>query len=144
MNWIWAGIRDTRVLLYEFRKTLAVASIVIFGGSALLSLFYDAGPPPDYLESVYDLLQMLAFQGPLPFPHRWPMRLFFIGVPVFSAVVMAESLVRFGVLFFNRKNRMEAWNVSLAATLRNHIVIAGLGRVGYRIAEELLEMGESV
>jgi Trk K+ transport system NAD-binding subunit len=144
MHQVWAGIRDTRVLLYEFRKTLVVAGTAIFGGAALLTLFYEPGPKPDYLESVYAVLEMLAFQGPLPFPGHWPMRLFFIMMPVFSAVVIAESLVRFGVLFFNRKNRMEAWNVSLAATLRNHVVVAGLGRVGYRIALELIGMGESV
>ena len=139
-----ATFRDTRVLLNEFKGSLAIAAVLVFGGAACLSLFYDAGPKPDYLEALFDMLQLLALEVPLPFPHSLGMRLLFFVTPIVSALVVAEGLVRFGILFFNRKNRLEAWNVSLAATLKNHVVVSGIGRVGYRIAEELLAMGESV
>ncbi len=139
-----AAVRDTRVLLHEFQGSLILAFLVIAGGAALITLFYDAGPKPDFFEAVFDVLQLLAFQSPLAFPRNWALRLLFFLIPIFSALVLAESLVRFGILFFNRKNRMEAWNVSLAATQKNHVVVCGLGRVGYRIVEELLAMGESV
>lgn len=140
---IHAIVRDTRVLLYEFRVALTLAAIVVFGGATALMLFYDAGPKPDFVEAIFDMLQLLAFQAPMKFPGNWGLRLLFVLAPIFSAVVLAESLVRFGVLFFNRKNRMEAWNVALAATVKNHVVVAGLGRVGLRICEELTAMGES-
>lgn len=139
-----AIVRDTRVLLREFRGSLAVAFVVIFGGAGCLTLFYDAGPKPDYTEALFDMLQLLTLEVPLPFPHSLGMRLLFFLTPAVSALVIAEGLVRFGILFFNRKNRLEAWNVSLAATFKNHVVVSGVGRVGYRIAGELLAMGESV
>ncbi|HVO31996.1 MAG TPA: NAD-binding protein, partial [bacterium] len=118
-------------------------AVVLLGGAAILSLFYDGSAPrPAYPEAVYDMIQMLALQATLPFPAGWGMRAFFFAVPVVSLAVLADGLVRFAVLFFNRKNRMEAWNVSLAATEKNHVVICGLGRIGFRIAEELEQMGE--
>jgi voltage-gated potassium channel len=139
-----AFVRDTRVLLHEFRWQIAAGIVVLLGGAWILENFYDAGTPPGFAESVYDMIGLLSFQAPLPFPHAWPMRVFFFALPLVSFGVLAESLVRFGVLFFNRKNRMEAWNVSLAATEKNHVVICGLGRIGFRIAEELDRMGDSV
>lgn len=137
-----ATVRDTRVLLYEFRVTLTLAGLVLFGGAGILSAFYDAGPRPDYGEAMWDVLQLFVFESPLAFPHSWALRIFFVFVPIFSAAVLAEGLVRFGILFFNRKNRTEAWNVALAATIKDHVVVCGLGRVGLRIAEELTAMGE--
>ena len=137
-----AFVRDTRVLLREFRGQLIAAAIVLFGGAAILSRWYDGPTRPEYFEALYDMVTLLSFQAPLPFPHAWPLRLMFFSLPVISFGVLAESLVRFGVLFFNRKNRMEAWNVSLAATEKNHVVVCGLGRIGFRIAEELQRMGE--
>lgn len=139
-----AVVRDTRVLLREFRGSLAIGVVLIFGGAAAITLFYDAGPRPDYFESLFVMLQLLAVQSAVPFPHGFLLRVLFFLTPVISVLVLAEGLVRFGVLFFNRKNRLEAWNMSLAATFKNHVVIAGCGRVGYRIACELLAMGENV
>ena len=139
-----AAIRDTRVLLKEFRGSLAIAALLIFGGAACLHFFYDNGPKPDYSEAVFDMLQLLALENPLAFPKSVWLRMLFFLTPIVSALVIAEGLVRFGILFFNRKNRLEAWNVSLAATFKNHVVVCGIGRVGYRICEELLAMGENV
>ena len=139
---IAAFLRDTRVLLHEFRWQLATALGTLLGGASILVNFYDAGPRPDFPEAVYDMVQLCALQAPLAFPHSSALRAMFFVIPVISFLMLAEGMVRFGVLFFNRKNRMEAWNVSLAATEKDHVVVCGLGRVGYRIAEELLRMGE--
>ena len=140
----FAVLRDTRVLLREFRGSLVIGFVLIFGGAALITLFYDAGPKPDYVESLFVMLQLLAVQSAVPFPHGFLLRALFFLTPIVSVLVLAEGLVRFGILLFNRKNRLEAWNMSLAATFKDHVVISGCGRVGYRIACELLEMGESV
>src|SRR6478609_7114743 len=54
-----ALVRDTRVLLYEFRWVLALAALVFFGGGAAIFGFYDGGPHPGYLESLFDMEQLL-------------------------------------------------------------------------------------
>ena len=141
---VTAVVRDTRVLLREFRASLIIGFVLVFGGALAITLFYDAGPKPDYFESLFAMLQLLAVQSSMPFPRGFLLRCLFFLTPIISVLVVAEGLVRFGVLLFNRKNRLEAWNMSLAATFKNHVVVAGVGRVGYRIANELLSMGESV
>lgn len=138
-------VRDTRVLLREFRWQLFFGAAVLLGGGAAIANFYDVPGVrhPGFVEAVYDMMQMMALQSALPFPHALGLRLLFFLTPIVSLLVLAESLVRFGVLFFNRRNRMEAWNVSIAATEKDHVVICGLGRIGYRIALELSSLGES-
>jgi Trk K+ transport system NAD-binding subunit len=51
-------------------------------------------------------------------------------------------VVSFGTAFFSRQERKEAWQVAVASTYRNHIVVCGLGRVGYRVSTQLLRMGQ--
>ena len=100
---IAAFVRDTRVLLREFRWALLFGGVVVLGGAAALSSAYDGPVRPDFFEGAYDMVGILAFQSPLPFPHAWGLRLLFIVTPIVSFAVLAESLVRFGVLFFNHE-----------------------------------------
>ena len=47
-------------------------------------------------------------------------------------------------MLFNKQVRKGEWQVAVASTFRNHIVVCGLGRVGYRVVEQLLQFGEEV
>jgi voltage-gated potassium channel len=47
-------------------------------------------------------------------------------------------------MLFNKRARKEEWQVSLASTYRNHVIVCGLGKLGYRVARQLLDFGEEV
>jgi voltage-gated potassium channel len=48
------------------------------------------------------------------------------------------------VMLFNRRGRSKEWQVAVASTFDHHIVLVGLGHLGYRVARDLAEMGRAV
>jgi len=55
-------------------------------------------------------------------------------------VILAQGAADFGVLLFNRQARGEAWEVAVAETYADHIIIIGLGHLGFRIARALHDL----
>jgi Trk K+ transport system NAD-binding subunit len=44
----------------------------------------------------------------------------------------------------NKKSRGQEWQVAMASTYHNHIIVCGVGRLGYRTIVELLKFGREV
>ncbi len=144
-----AAWRDTRVLVRQFRWSLT-AFVVLFGLSATCLHFLYVAPGTaqrglSWPRAIHATLYMVFLEHTLEFPDQPPLvqALFFI-VPVAGVVVLADSLVRFGVALFNRHERKEAWQVALASTYRDHVIVCGLGRLGYRVVQQLLALDEEV
>jgi voltage-gated potassium channel len=139
--------RDTLVLVRQFRVSLLAFSSLLFIGTLALRLFYihpETGQHLGWREASYATFMLLFAEMPLPFPNiLWLQVLFFI-TPLIGLAVAADGVLRFGVALFNRQERKEAWQVAVASTYRNHVVVCGLGRVGYRVTTELLHLGEEV
>lgn len=64
--------------------------------------------------------------------------------PIFGILFLAEGLVKLGLTVFSREDNREAWVEILARASRGHIILCGVGNVGYRTLEELLRLGEQV
>ena len=52
--------------------------------------------------------------------------------------MVVQALVRFGLLAVSKHNNEKEWIRVLASTFRHHIILCGLGQVGYRVLERLL------
>jgi voltage-gated potassium channel len=57
---------------------------------------------------------------------------------------VADSVVRLAYLIFTRKQRLPEWQRMVASLYRNHVVVVGVGTVGYRVVQGLVEMHEAV
>lgn len=139
----WAQIRDLRILLRQFFWSILGFNLLIVLGGWALHRYYHT-PPVDYAQGCYAVFTLIFFQPELDFPgadEPW-LRFMFFAVPLVGLGFLAEGLIRFGVLLFNKSMRGEKWQVVLASTYSNHIILCGLGHVGYRVAQELHELGE--
>jgi Trk K+ transport system NAD-binding subunit len=47
-------------------------------------------------------------------------------------------------MLFNRRARGKEWEMAVASTLNNHIVLIGLGHLGFRVVKRLCELGQDV
>ena len=139
-----ASLRDTLVLLREFRDSLLLFSTtLLFGGLLYHSLAIRAElATGSYAESLFIVLSMIFFQASIDFPDAWYLQIFFFVMPVIGLAILGRGAADFGVLLFNRKARGEAWQVAVASTNSNHIVLIGVGHLGFRVARELYNMGE--
>lgn len=142
-----AWTRDTVLLFRQFRGTLLVFTLILTSGLVLLTQFYvhpETGARVDWGEALYATLGLIVFQPSLPFPQAWGLRLFYIVVPLVGLGAVLDGVVRFTTAFLHRTEHKEAWQMALASTYSNHVVICGLGRVGFRVMQQLLDLGEEI
>jgi Trk K+ transport system NAD-binding subunit len=141
-----AGWRDTLILINEFKTALALFAITVFGGGlAYFVLAAALGEPVDNAgEAVYTVLAATLLQPVGDFPNHIGLQIFHFIMPLIGIIFLAQGLTDFGVMLFNRKSRGKEWEMAVASTMNNHIVLVGLGHLGYRVAQKLHEMGENV
>ncbi len=150
MNSLWRTIkatwRDTLILVNEFKAPLFFFTITVIGGGfAYFTLAQAAGEPVKTLgEGVFTVLAATFLQPIGDFPKSAVLQLFHFIMPLIGIVFLAQGLTDFGVLLFNRKSRGKEWEMAVASTMNQHIVLIGLGHLGFRVAQKLHEMGESV
>ncbi len=97
-----------------------------------------------FIGIAYDVVQMTFFETPIPFVDDWRLVPVFFGLPIMGLLVIAEGVVSLGNLLLQRRTYSKEWQAMLAATYENHIVIAGLGNVGFRVMQHLKRYNESV
>ena len=70
---------------------------------------------------------------------------FLVGLGVvLGLVVILDGFVRFGYRVLRRTESGSEWVRAMAKTFSNHVILCGLGRVGLRILEQLIHLGEHV
>jgi Trk K+ transport system NAD-binding subunit len=142
-----AGIRDTFILLREFRSPLLWFSMAVIGGGLLYDFLAQIlGEPIGSLaESIYIVLTATFLQPPNhEFPSHPILQMFHFFMPIVGIIVLAQGLADFGSLLFNRRTRNKEWEMAVASTLNHHIVLIGLGHLGFRVAMKLHEMGHQL
>lgn len=136
-------LRFMRYLLWEFRWPLGIFVGLVVGGGAILSRFYDHGTL-NLARACYAVFLMIFLESSLDFPDEWFLQPLFYLFPIVGLGAVADSVIRLAFLMFTRKQNLPEWNRMLASLCRNHVVVVGVGRVGYQVARELLELRESI
>jgi voltage-gated potassium channel len=141
-NW-----RDLRVLLLAFSRPL----LIFFGLIALFGLAYWqlallAGivDPPSPVGAIFLVLAMIFLQANVPFPDPWYLQIFFFVMPVIGLAWLSAGAANLGVKLFNRSARGPEWEVALASLYSDHVIVCGVGRLGYRVILQLLKFGQAV
>lgn len=135
-----ASLRDTLLLLNEFRTALIVFLLAILGGGLLYYLI-----PPyageekmmNYPHAVYTVLSLVFFQPSDGFPENPYREIFFFVMPLIGIGTLAMGLADFGYLFFNRRARSKEWEMAIASTLNKHHILVGLGHLGFHVVQHL-------
>src|SRR5512143_1405805 len=139
-----ASLRETGILLREFRLPVLIFSTAIIGlGLLYLFLARLSGEPlASVPEAIYLMLTLAFLQPSGTFPRTPILQVFYFVMPLVGVGTLAQGLAEFGVMLFNRRARSKEWEIAVASTLRNHTVLVGLGHLGYRVAQQLHEMNE--
>ncbi len=134
------------LLVRQFRWPLLLFSITVLAGGVLyysLSLWLNE-PLDNLAEAIYLVLTLSFLQPSGEFPLHWQLEVFYFLMPLIGLALLAQGLADFGVMLFNRRMRNKEWQVTLASTFHHHVVLIGLGHLGFRVAKELHEIGKPV
>ncbi|MFC1936515.1 potassium channel family protein [Chloroflexota bacterium] len=143
---IRASWRDTLLLFREFSWPLSIFIFIMIGGGILYYRWsIQAGEPLSSLtEAIYLVLGLTFLQSSIEFPQDWHLQLFFFIMPILGIGLLAQGVAEFGALFFNHRARGKEWEMAVASTLNNHIILAGLGHLGFQALNNLLDMNQDV
>ncbi len=142
-----AQLRDLRVLFRESRLSLFLFAAIVFGGALVFHFFYaypDTGQSPSFAQALHATFALVFFETLLPFPEQWYLQVLFFLIPILGLAVVAEGLLRFGSALLNKQARGQKWQVAMASTYSNHVIVCGLGKLGYRVILQLLKFGRDV
>ncbi|MGE5073924.1 MAG: potassium channel family protein, partial [Anaerolineae bacterium] len=141
-----ASLRETSILLREFRLPVIIFSTAVVGLGLLYHfLANQVGEPLGSVpEAIYLMLTLSFLQPSGPFPRALILQLFFFLMPLVGVGTLAQGLAEFGVMLFNRRARNKEWEIAVASTFKDHTVLVGLGHLGYRVVQKLHEMKERV
>jgi Trk K+ transport system NAD-binding subunit len=135
-----ANLYDLGLLMRQSWFTLTLFGLVLAAGAGYE---YQHGHP-EVTAALYNTLQLLIFQSNEPFPRDVIGQLLFFLLPLLGLLVVVQSTLNFGRRVLDKGSRQEAWQVSLATTFSNHIIVCGLGRIGLRVVIRLIEAGYEV
>src|SRR5215208_107041 len=141
-----AGWRDTLILLKEFQSPLLLFMVAVIGGGFAYAAIADlvGAPVHSLTEAIYIVLTAAFLQPVGEFPRYFGLQVFHFLMPLIGIIILAQGLADFGSLLFNRRTRNKEWEMAVASTMNKHIVLIGLGHLGYRVVQRLHEMGENV
>jgi voltage-gated potassium channel len=125
-------------LLKRFRVTFFMLFLLVVGGGTLLHVFLNrAGRPVGLGRSIVAAYFLLFAQPIIDIPDDVAVELVAVLIPPIGITTVAEGLVRFAYLLFARTRNDKEWFTVLAQTLKDHVIICGAGRVGFRVFEQL-------
>lgn len=142
------GVRAAMGLHILRRMGPPVALVLLYDVLAAVVLRWDMArngeTPPDFWASLYAIYTQLFFQQSMSLPKSTISQALFWWSPVVGAVLIAEGLVKLGSELLNPEARHKLWVRIVSERTQDHVVVCGLGHVGFRVVEELLRFGEKI
>lgn len=144
-----AEFRTVRLIWMEFRFSLMFTAVLWTIALVVMHEWYPVGAGEEQMSwsrAAYYVLMMTAFEAALDYHTGapWIVKLMYFALPLLGLFVIIDAIVRFtGLLFRSRENTRE-WQEMLASTYQHHVIVCGLGHVGYRIVEQLVRSGTDV
>jgi voltage-gated potassium channel len=136
-----------RRMVRDFRWTL----LLLAGAVLFLTVLYSITPHeqlggrrPSIMTAMFGAWMALFAQPILMPPERWYLAAACGVYPLLGFGLVGEGIVRIGMLIVSRERGEKEWMRVTASTYRNHVVLCGLGHLGYRILTQLLAVKTQV
>lgn len=131
----------------QFLPVLLGMVAILLGGAFAFHHLY-VGPGGERLSwsqalyITYCLIFMEHVIEALPEPTL--LRVFYFVLPPLGLVVILDGIIRFSYHILRRDETSGEWVRAMSHTMHNHVVLFGLGKLGLRILQQLLHLGELV
>jgi Trk K+ transport system NAD-binding subunit len=134
-----ANFYDFALLLRE--SWIALAGFVVLALAGTLYLHYLHPSRLGFAAALFETLKLVSFQTGIELPGDLLGEALFFLIPLLGLALIFQSVLNFGRLLLDKGSRREAWQVALASTYHDHVIVCGLGRVGMRVVTQLIDCG---
>ncbi len=140
---LWREWCFARVAFRHFRiNLLLIGGLLLAGG--LLFRFLEPEKQHPLSRAIFYTWVLVFGQPPEEYPSSAILQTMFFIVPLLGLVVILEGLVDFTLILRDRRRNERSWCKVMAAAFSNHIILVGLGKLGYRTYRLLRQLGEEV
>ena len=141
-----ANVRYLIALTKRFRTTLILTTLLFLGAPPVYQYrcHQPSGEPVRAGKALEHVYFLLFGQPSLDCGDDWVTILFNILIPPVGIALVVDGVVRFAYLFFAKHKSDKEWIEVIAETMKDHIIVCGAGRVGYRVVDQLRAMGRDV
>ncbi len=141
-------VRLAFVLHFVRAMAPPLAMVVVYTIVAALVVRWDMGRSGEEVrtvgEELYGMYTQLFFEPTEDLPKAPIARLVFWVTPIFGVLLVAEGIVKIGSSLLSAQARRELWVRIMSERMLDHVIVIGLGHVGYRVVESLLQLGQAV
>jgi Trk K+ transport system NAD-binding subunit len=136
----WAFVR---VALRHFRTRFVVMVFVLIGGATAFRAF-EPEKNLSFPQATFYTWSLVFGEPPEEFPTSPPLQALFFVIPVIGLTVIIEGIVDFALLLRDRRRHERSWCTMMAYALKKHVILVGLGKLGFRTFGLLRDMGVDV
>jgi voltage-gated potassium channel len=132
-----------RALLVRFRGRAAFL-LTIIAAAVLVLWRHQPTEQRDAGAAAYSTLMLVLGNPTDPLPAAPLARVMYFGLPIAGLLFVINWIVEFALAAGDRRRSERSWCAMMAGSMSDHIVLVGLGRLGYRIFRFLRKIGEAV
>lgn len=133
-----AALRQVRAAMRSLRWPLLLIAALLALGTAV---FFVGGSQPTPARALVYTLNLVTFSlQPSDVPDNVWLQLLSFGIIVGGVIGVAGGAAKVVDYLTDEQEQQ----IALAGTYRDHVIVCGIGSVGYRVVNELLQFGESV
>lgn len=127
-------------------RPVALLVIVWLIGSVVQRVYGDYGPSgqTSWSDAFFISYCLLFVEHVVARPTSLITQVVHYVQPVIGVVLLAEGVVKLGIALMRKDRNNSVWVQTMARFSEGHIVLCGVGSVGFRILEELAALGEDV
>ncbi len=140
---LWREWCFARVAFRHARVNFLLLGSLLLGG-ALLFRWAEPEKGHSFPKALYYTWSLIFGQPPEEYPRSPALQILFFVVPLVGLLVIIEGLVDFSLVVRDRRRNERGWCRVMANALSNHIILVGLGKLGYRTFRLLRQIGEPV
>lgn len=142
-RWLWREWAFARAVTRQLWPRLAfLAALLIAGAWLFRRLEPERGRTP--IEALFATWSLVFGQPAEGFPRSPVLQALYFVVPILGLTVIISGIVEFAEILRDRRRNERNWSLAMIDSLRDHIILVGLGRLGYRIYQILHELDERV
>jgi voltage-gated potassium channel len=118
--------------------------MALLGTGAMLFTRLEPEKQHSPVEALWLTWSLIFGEAAEDFPESPVLQSLFFLVPILGLTIIVEGIIDLAQVLRDRRRYERSWCLTMAGSLRNHIVLVGLGRLGFQTWEILHELDESI
>ena len=139
---MWAEWCFVRVCFKHFQLRFVLMAIVLTTGAMLFMTLDEE--KHSFFKSLFYTFALVFGEPPEDFPKHVVLQVLFFLVPILGLTIIIEGIVDFSLILRDRRRFERSWCNMLASSFNHHVVLVGLGRLGFRTFLTLRRLGHAV